>query len=91
MAEITKANLTRLALRSHPLAADLPRPQISDGVHLAWGLTGPTGGNMAAHPIRLLLADVDGTLVDQDKVLTRRAIAAAKLRRPGSDSRFILP
>jgi len=39
---------------------------------------------MAAHPIRLLLADVDGTLVDQDKVLTRRAIAAvAKLRQAG--------
>ena len=30
----------------------------------------------ARHPIRLLLADVDGTLVTQDKVLTDRAIAA---------------
>ena len=29
-------------------------------------------------PIRLLLADVDGTLVTQDKVLTERAIAAVK-------------
>src|ERR1700722_2792641 len=42
-----------------------------------------TGGNMAA-PIRLFLADVDGTLVTQDKVLTDRAIAAvAKLRQAG--------
>lgn len=37
---------------------------------------------MAAEPIRLLLADVDGTLVTNDKVLTDRAIAAvAKLAR----------
>jgi Cof subfamily protein (haloacid dehalogenase superfamily) len=37
-----------------------------------------------APPIRLLLADVDGTLVTQDKVLTDRAIAAvAKLRQAG--------
>jgi len=40
---------------------------------------------MARHhphlPVRLLLADVDGTLVTQDKVLTQRAVAAvAKLR-----------
>jgi Cof subfamily protein (haloacid dehalogenase superfamily) len=36
------------------------------------------------HSIRLLLADVDGTLVTQDKVLTKRAIAAvAKLRQAG--------
>ena len=42
------------------------------------------GDNMAAHPIRLFLADVDGTLVTQDKVLTKRAIAAvAKLRQAG--------
>ena len=41
------------------------------------------GGNMAP-PIRLFLADVDGTLVTQDKVLTDRAIAAvAKLRQAG--------
>jgi HAD superfamily hydrolase (TIGR01484 family) len=34
--------------------------------------------------IRLLLADVDGTLVTQDKVLTDRAIAAvAKLKQAG--------
>ena len=33
---------------------------------------------MAGKPIRLLLADVDGTLVTQDKVLTERAIAAVK-------------
>src|SRR5215471_4094443 len=34
--------------------------------------------------IRLLLADVDGTLVTQDKVLTKRAIAAVeKLRQAG--------
>src|SRR5580700_968729 len=35
-------------------------------------------------PIRLFLADVDGTLVTQDKVLTDRAIAAvAKLGQAG--------
>jgi Cof subfamily protein (haloacid dehalogenase superfamily) len=39
---------------------------------------------MAAPPIRLLLADVDGTLVTQDKVLTDRAVAAvAKLKQAG--------
>jgi Cof subfamily protein (haloacid dehalogenase superfamily) len=39
---------------------------------------------MARQPIRLLLADVDGTLVTQDKVLTDRAIAAvAELRQAG--------
>ena len=31
---------------------------------------------MAASPIRLMLADVDGTLVTQDKVLTDEAIDA---------------
>jgi len=37
-----------------------------------------------AAPIRLFLADVDGTLVTQDKVLTDRAIAAVeKLRQAG--------
>ena len=37
-----------------------------------------------APPIRLFLADVDGTLVTQDKVLTDRAIAAvAKLKQAG--------
>ena len=37
-----------------------------------------------APPIRLFLADVDGTLVTQDKVLTDRAVAAvAKLRQAG--------
>ncbi len=37
-----------------------------------------------AAPIRLFLADVDGTLVTQDKVLTDRAVAAvAKLRQAG--------
>jgi hypothetical protein len=37
-----------------------------------------------APPIRLFLADVDGTLVTQDKVLTGRAIAAvAKLKQAG--------
>jgi Cof subfamily protein (haloacid dehalogenase superfamily) len=43
-------------------------------------------GTMARHSqsIRLLLADVDGTLVTQDKVLTERAVAAvAKLREAG--------
>src|SRR5882762_9452263 len=30
----------------------------------------------AAQPIRLVIADVDGTLVTQDKVLTKRAIEA---------------
>jgi Cof subfamily protein (haloacid dehalogenase superfamily) len=39
---------------------------------------------MASPPIRLLLADVDGTLVTNDKVLTDRAIAAvAKLKQAG--------
>jgi Cof subfamily protein (haloacid dehalogenase superfamily) len=39
---------------------------------------------MADAPIRLLLADVDGTLVTNDKVLTDRAIAAVgKLRDAG--------
>jgi len=33
---------------------------------------------VAGKPIRLFLADVDGTLVTQDKVLTERAIAAVK-------------
>src|ERR1700683_4453378 len=53
-------------------------------------LTGPTsstrdqpGDNMAPS-IRLFLADVDGTLVTQDKVLTDRAIAAVhSLRQAG--------
>ena len=34
------------------------------------------GEGMASPPIRMLLADVDGTLVTQDKVLTDQAIAA---------------
>jgi Cof subfamily protein (haloacid dehalogenase superfamily) len=39
---------------------------------------------MAPQPIQLLIADVDGTLVTQDKVLTDRAIAAvAELRQAG--------
>jgi Cof subfamily protein (haloacid dehalogenase superfamily) len=39
---------------------------------------------MAPPTIRLFLADVDGTLVTQDKVLTERAIAAvAKLKQAG--------
>jgi Cof subfamily protein (haloacid dehalogenase superfamily) len=39
---------------------------------------------MAAPAIRLLLADVDGTLVTNDKVLTDRAVAAvAKLKQAG--------
>lgn len=39
---------------------------------------------MAPRPIRLLLADVDGTLVTPDKVLTDRTIAAvAKLKDAG--------
>lgn len=39
---------------------------------------------MTAPPIRLLLADVDGTLVTQDKVLTDRAVeAVAKLHDAG--------
>jgi Cof subfamily protein (haloacid dehalogenase superfamily) len=39
---------------------------------------------MAPPTIRLFLADVDGTLVTQDKVLTKRAIAAvAKLKQAG--------
>src|SRR6201994_5115176 len=36
------------------------------------------------HKIKLLLADVDGTLVTQDKVLTEQAMAAAQdLRKAG--------
>ena len=43
---------------------------------------------MAPPPIRLMLADVDGTLVTQDKVLTDRAIAAvAKLKQAGHSVR----
>ena len=39
---------------------------------------------MTPQPIRLLLADVDGTLVTQDKALTKRAIGAVeKLRQAG--------
>ena len=39
---------------------------------------------MAPPSIQLLLTDVDGTLVTQDKVLTKRAIAAVeKLRQAG--------
>ena len=39
---------------------------------------------MAPPPVRLFLADVDGTLVTQEKVLTDRAIAAvAKLKQAG--------
>jgi Cof subfamily protein (haloacid dehalogenase superfamily) len=39
---------------------------------------------MSDHPIRLLLADVDGTLVTQDKVLTEDAVAAVhRLRDAG--------
>lgn len=34
------------------------------------------GGVMPTTPIRLLLADVDGTLVTNDKVLTDRAVRA---------------
>src|SRR5215467_10681905 len=39
---------------------------------------------MADAPIKLMLADVDGTLVTNDKVLTDRAIAAVgELRKAG--------
>jgi hypothetical protein len=40
-----------------------------------------TGGTMAP-PIRLFLADVDGTLVTNDRVLTDRAIAVERLILP---------
>ena len=37
-----------------------------------------------AAPIKLMLADVDGTLVTQEKILTERAVAAVrKLREAG--------
>jgi Cof subfamily protein (haloacid dehalogenase superfamily) len=36
------------------------------------------GGTVPGKPIRLLLADVDGTLVTNEKILTERAIAAVK-------------
>jgi Cof subfamily protein (haloacid dehalogenase superfamily) len=39
---------------------------------------------VASKPIRLLLADVDGTLVTNDKVLTDRAIAAVKKLKEAS-------
>ena len=39
---------------------------------------------MASRPVRMLIADVDGTLLTQDKVLTKRAIAAVeRLRQAG--------
>jgi len=38
----------------------------------------------AAKPIRMVIADVDGTLVTQEKVLTKRAVeAVARLREAG--------
>jgi Cof subfamily protein (haloacid dehalogenase superfamily) len=47
-------------------------------------LTDQPGGKMPRQTTRLFLADVDGTLVTQDKVLTSRAIAAvAKLKQAG--------
>src|SRR5262249_43683200 len=42
------------------------------------GLESKRGGYVTAERIRLVLADVDGTLVTQDKVLTDRAIAAVR-------------
>ena len=39
--------------------------------------------DMAPSPIRLLLADVDGTLVTEDKILTERAKAAVRKARRG--------
>jgi Cof subfamily protein (haloacid dehalogenase superfamily) len=39
------------------------------------------GAGEAPEPIRLLLADVDGTLVTQEKLLTERAIAAVRSLR----------
>ena len=39
---------------------------------------------MSAHDVKLLLADVDGTLVTKDKVLTEQAMQAARdLRAAG--------
>ncbi|MGD1058791.1 MAG: HAD hydrolase family protein, partial [Solirubrobacteraceae bacterium] len=39
---------------------------------------------MTQPPIKIVLADVDGTLVTQEKVLTDRAVAAVKrLREAG--------
>ena len=43
---------------------------------------------MAGKPIRLLLADVDGTLVTQDKVLTDRAIEAVRKANGGRGDRL---
>jgi Cof subfamily protein (haloacid dehalogenase superfamily) len=61
--------------------ADVQPPQASGQC----ALTEPNPeADMASHPIRMLLADVDGTLLTQDKVLTKRAIAAvAKLKQAG--------
>ncbi len=36
---------------------------------------------MSAHPISAVLANIDGTLVTKDKVLTERAIRAVRLLR----------
>ena len=45
---------------------------------------GPTSDNAARKPIRLFLADVDGTLVTKEKILTDAAIAAVRdLREAG--------
>src|SRR3984957_19578340 len=44
----------------------------------------PEAGPRADPPIRLMLADVDGTLVTQEKVLTDRALEAVQqLRNAG--------
>src|SRR5258708_14415919 len=44
----------------------------------------------AVQPTRLVIADVDGTLVTQDKVLTKRAIEAV-MRLHESGSQFPVP
>ena len=44
----------------------------------------PSAHRLDDEPIRLFLADVDGTLVTQDKVLTDAAVAAVRsLRQAG--------
>ena len=57
-------------------------------------LTMASQNEAGAQPIRMVIADVDGTLVTQDKVLTKRAAEASKVaensivcRRPGPSAR----
>ena len=65
------------------LAVDPWRPYLAEG-HLERGITPKQRkvASMTKQSIRLLLADVDGTLVTQEKVLTQRAIDAVRTPVP---------